>query len=317
MSIPFKVGILRLGRVAGKSKYALIDEADIPIVQQYAVEARVEVDKNGQGAAVYAFAFDCTRGRKNSQKLHEMLWEVRRGGTAFGWKVVHKNRVTMDNRQENLLLVREGDTPTPVLSTSSSSSSSTTTVDSSSSHHHHHHHPSHPSSPGVVPPEAWATKNMENSIYWMTVLQIVNDPNEHRFPEHVCARYYDSDGRVFESGTGGINGVFYYDSNGINGVFYCDSDGRVFESGTEELYYECHYPPCSRMESELREFHICGRCQYVRYCGQQCQERDWPMHRHYCREKHPPSSLLATVSSSTASSSSTSSPLYREHSPDR
>ncbi|XP_076436704.1 zinc finger MYND domain-containing protein 19-like [Babylonia areolata] len=253
MSIPFKVGILRLGRVAGKSKYALIDEADIPIVQQYAVEARVEVDKNGQGATVYAYAFDCTKGRQHSQKLHEMLWEVRRGGVAWGWKVVHKNQVTMDNRQDNLLLVRERDNvPAPAMDLSPAANA---TASSSSL-------------------EASAGKNMENSVYWMTVLQIVNDPNEHRFPEHVCARYYDS-------------------------------DGRVFESGTEELYYECHYPPCSRMESELREFHICGRCQYVRYCGQQCQERDWPMHRHYCREKNPSSAFVVTT------------PIRREQAPDR
>ncbi|PVD21753.1 hypothetical protein C0Q70_17554 [Pomacea canaliculata] len=54
------------------------------------------------------------------------------------------------------------------------------------------------------------------------------------------------------------------------------------------IYYECHYPPCTKMEKELREFSICGRCQQVRYCGTFCQERDWPMHKRFCREKKPP-----------------------------
>ena len=30
------------------------------------------------------------------------------------------------------------------------------------------------------------------------------------------------------------------------------------------MYYECHFPACTNMEKELREFSICGRCQEVR-----------------------------------------------------
>lgn len=217
----FKVGILRLGRVAGKTKYALIDEADISIVEQYAVEAHVEVDKNGDGAAVYAFAYDLSKGRKHGQYLHELLWESRKGGIAPGWKVVHKNQVTVDNRSENLCLVRQGDRRP------------------------------------AIPTEQPSGKITESSLYWITVQQLLGDPLEQHFPESSSVRYYNSNGELVEHSTG------------------------------EEscIYYECHYPPCTKMEKELREFSICGRCQHVRYCGTCCQELDWPMHKRHCRER--------------------------------
>ncbi|XP_025114243.1 zinc finger MYND domain-containing protein 19-like isoform X2 [Pomacea canaliculata] len=219
----FKVGILRLGRVAGKTKYALIDEADIGIVEQHAVEARVEVDKDGNGATIYAYAYDINRGRQHGQYLHNMLWEKHRGGVAPGWHVVHKNQVTVDNRLDNLCLARVGE-----------------------------HRP--------APHRTEATgKNMEASLYWITVQQLLGDPMEQHFPEPLCVRYYNSNGEVVEHG-----------------------------SGDSCIYYECHYPPCTKMEKELREFSICGRCQQVRYCGTFCQERDWPMHKRFCREKKPP-----------------------------
>ncbi|KAK7095525.1 zinc finger MYND domain-containing protein 19-like [Littorina saxatilis] len=245
MSTTLKVGILRLGRVAGKTKFALIDEADIPIVEKYAVEGRVEVDKNGQGAAIHAFAFDCVKGRKTSQKLQDILWEKRRGGIAPGWKVVHTNQVTMDNRQENLCLVRESDLMPAVAEE---------TTDT------------------MPPPNR---KNAENSLYWLTVQQLMNDPSEHRLNEKMCTHCFDSDGHII--------------------------------SGTEEslMYYECHYAPCSKMERDLREFSICGRCQFVRYCGQRCQEKDWPMHKYFCRERK--ASVVCAKTGLTD----------RDHSPDR
>lgn len=39
------------------------------------------------------------------------------------------------------------------------------------------------------------------------------------------------------------------------------------------------------VSSQLREFNICGRCQVARYCGSQCQQRDWPAHKKQCRER--------------------------------
>ncbi|KAA0189440.1 hypothetical protein HAZT_HAZT009967 [Hyalella azteca] len=59
---------------AAYMKYALLDEGDISLVQQYAFEARLEVDPNGDGAAVYAWAYDIKNGRHAGQYLHTMLW---------------------------------------------------------------------------------------------------------------------------------------------------------------------------------------------------------------------------------------------------
>ena len=55
-------------------KYSLLDERDINLVQQYAFEARMEVDRNGHGAVVYAWCFDINRGRRSGQFVHSMLW---------------------------------------------------------------------------------------------------------------------------------------------------------------------------------------------------------------------------------------------------
>ncbi|XP_041370719.1 zinc finger MYND domain-containing protein 19-like [Gigantopelta aegis] len=213
----FKLGIVRLGRAAGKTKYALLDERDISLVEQFAFEARVEVDRDGNGAKIYAFAYDINRGRNTGQYLHELLWERHSGGIAPGWKVVHRNGVTVDNRMENLNLV--------------------------------------PHKCSVAYLDEPSRKNREQSLYWITVQQLQGDPLEEHFPEPICNRYYNSNGEIVET----------------------EEDSCVF--------YECHYPPCTNMEKEMREFSICGRCQEVRYCGTYCQQRDWPVHKRSCRER--------------------------------
>ena len=45
--------------------------------------------------------------------------------------------------------------------------------------------------------------------------------------------------------------------------FYSGNGERVDEGEHDDsfCYYECRFPPCTRIERELREFSICGRCQ--------------------------------------------------------
>ena len=43
---------------------------------------------------------------------------------------------------------------------------------------------------------------------------------------------------------------------------YYNCNGEVVEEEDDSYsYYECRYAPCTRIEKELREFSICGRCQ--------------------------------------------------------
>lgn len=46
---------------------------------------------------------------------------------------------------------------------------------------------------------------------------------------------------------------------------YYNVNGEAMDDEDDTFcYYECHYPPCTTMERELREFSICGRCQVRR-----------------------------------------------------
>ncbi|KAK2189110.1 hypothetical protein NP493_115g10000 [Ridgeia piscesae] len=231
----FKVGIVRLGRTAGKTKYALLDEDDISLVEQFAFEARVQVDPNGNGAHIYAWAYEIHRGRSSGQFMHELLWERHCGGIAPDWKVIHKNGITVDNRLENLTLVPRS--RSQVRDTEGRGSKGT------------------------------SKENKEQSLYWLAIQQIPTDPIQDmmHYPELSFTRYYNSNGELVE------------------------------EEDDSNVYYECHYSPCTNIEKELREFSICGRCQRVRYCGPYCQQKDWPIHKKYCRERrglcpseHPP-----------------------------
>ena len=66
--------------------------------------------------------------------------ERHRGGVAAGWKVVHRNGITVDNRLENLMLV--------------------------------------PIDTQLVYDDLPSTKNREHSLYWMAVQQLQVAPLE-------------------------------------------------------------------------------------------------------------------------------------------
>ena len=47
-----------------QTKYTILDERDIGLVHQYTFEPRLEVDRNGHGAKIFAVCYIYERGRE-------------------------------------------------------------------------------------------------------------------------------------------------------------------------------------------------------------------------------------------------------------
>ena len=75
----------------------------------------------------------------------------------------------------------------------------------------------------------------EQSLYWVAIQQLPPEPMDQEYSETTVMRYYNNYGEIVE------------------------------EADDSLIFYECHYPPCTRIERELREFSICGRCQVRTY----------------------------------------------------
>lgn len=225
-----KLGIVYIGKAGGKHKYSLLDEKDIHLVKRFRFEAKVDVNKDGNGANIFAYAFDLSREETSGRYFHEYIWERHCGGVAPGFTVSHKNGVTVDNRLNNLCVVPSSASKNSKVQLFSRAESATNN-------------------------NCRSEPREDQRLYWMAVSRLPPFEAEH---EHFMNLNYKC-----------------YNANGE----------QVIEEDDTLSFYECHYPPCCKIETELREFSICGQCQQVRYCGALCQERDWPSHKKYCKEK--------------------------------
>lgn len=216
-----------------QTKYALLDERDICLVHEYTFEARTEIDKNGCGAMIFAFAYIYEKGRGSGQYVQDLLWERHCGHIAPGFRVVHKNCVSVDNRLENLMLVPQALAPRWCQHN---------TVSSKPISRQQHNRTTAKDDMVVADDDDLArvrkahqcgalADNREQSLYWVAIQQLPPEPLEDHHAETTVMRYYNSNGEIVE------------------------------EEDDSLCYYECRHPPCTRIERELREFSICGRCQ--------------------------------------------------------
>ena len=202
--------------------------------------------------------------------MQELLWERHCGDIEPGYRVVHKNCISVDNRLDNLMLVPEALAPrwcqhNTVCSRGGHQSSPHSKISISACR-------TKDAMTAMVVVNndedlarerkqhkcGASAENREESLYWVAINQLPPEPLDNEYSETTVMRYYNSYGEI------------------------------VQEEDDSLCYYECRYPPCTRIERELREFSICGRCQEARYCGTICQQRDWPSHKKYCRERRRP-----------------------------
>lgn len=103
---PLPTVLLNVGRVAGKLKMTLVDQRDAICENYFILDVKMILDKNGNGGKVMVVAND-KGSEKYSRYLHDIIWEHYNGPIPQDWRVIHRNRIGMDNRLLNLMLVHK------------------------------------------------------------------------------------------------------------------------------------------------------------------------------------------------------------------
>lgn len=57
-----------------QTKYTVLDEDCVSILMQYVLEPRMIMDRDGNGTKIFAYAYESIEGRRNAQKVHELIW---------------------------------------------------------------------------------------------------------------------------------------------------------------------------------------------------------------------------------------------------
>ncbi|OXA58622.1 zinc finger MYND domain-containing protein 19 isoform X1 [Folsomia candida] len=255
-----RLGIVKLGTAVGKTKYALIDEVDIQHIHNYKFDARLEIDRNGDGLKVLAMGHPKATG-SDPLPLQNILWENRHGRIDYGFEVRHLNGITMDNRMDNLCIV-----PKWISRLEQDKILQSRCLESHSWERRRRSRRQENEDEEMLSDnennesrreDKSERRRGENSLYWKAITQLLsNETDEQKNAGSApCSRaYYTTEGELISR----------------------DSPGFYF--------FECHYAPCNAIETEPREFAMCGRCQGARYCSRMCQKDDWSIHRDHCSE---------------------------------
>eukprot|EP01135_Chromosphaera_perkinsii_P000579 Nk52_evm1s127 gene=Nk52_evmTU1s127 len=223
-----KLGIVHLGKICGKHKYMLLDAQDIPFVRKFSFSAKLDVNRDGNGASIFAHAY-LPRGEESEDVDDEMtegrfealLWRHRYGSISPGHVVIHRNGISVDNRLSNLELIKSEE----------ADALANKELDECEI----------------------ARRQSEANLYRAALAQLPPFPEDDYNENNSCVLY--------------------------------NSNGEAMEEDSDQMLYECHYPPCHNIESHSRQFNICGRCRLSRYCGTRCQQLDWSHHKTTCKKK--------------------------------